>query len=170
MQEKETLQHQGSGIISFQGATINNLVINGFMTKNGNDHYYYQDSEERPVFSDQQVARALERIVGKGKVIDTKQKWVGAIWYLRWVCNYPMSLKNACDKINSLPFGHELEIGCDYNNLRPFSTLPFLNDNPDHLDAIRYSKNDELIYHQSRSVVIALKQELQNMKSSEIGI
>lgn len=41
-------------------------------------------------FSDEQVAKALAACVGKGRVIDNKQKWAGAYWYLRWACNYPM--------------------------------------------------------------------------------
>ena len=37
-------------------------------------------------FTDEQIARALAACVGKGKVIDNKQKWAGAYWYLRWAC------------------------------------------------------------------------------------
>ena len=41
-------------------------------------------------FTDEQIARALTACVGKGKVIDNKQKWAGAYWYLRWACCFPV--------------------------------------------------------------------------------
>ena len=61
-------------------------------------------------FSDEQIARALISCVGRGKVIDNKQKWAGAYWFLRWVCNFPVDVKKCCERIMGLPYHKKLEI------------------------------------------------------------
>lgn len=125
------------------------------------NHRGGSDEKKAGTYTDEQLARALENIVGKGKAIDSKQKWAGVLWLLRWNCNYPMNARLACERIGSLPFSKELEYSCDYNNVRPLTTLSFLNEDPNHLDAVKYSKTDEQAFFQLRSVVIALKDELQ---------
>ena len=132
----------------------------------GTINYHEQSrTEEKACYSDEQVATALSNIVGKGKAIDSKQKWAGAQWYLRWVCNYPPKAQDFCDKIDTLPFDHDLEIKCDYNNIRPFSTLSFMNEDARNLDAVKYSKGDETVFFMLRSVVVALEQELMKTTS-----
>ena len=89
MEKEETGQRQ-SGIFNyFEGATINNLVINnGTYNKSGVDHHYYssKDNREKHSYSDEQIAQAIENINGEGKPIDSKQKWAAVYWYLRWQC------------------------------------------------------------------------------------
>ena len=63
------------------------------------NNYYgtvYQGKNEGGLigFSDEQVSKALLACVGKDQVIDTKQKWAGAYWCLRWKCNYPVEAKD----------------------------------------------------------------------------
>ena len=156
MENIETPYGTGGIYNYFSGATIHNFVIN-----NGN---YYDQRGGTPAgnvkYNDEQVAQALENIVGKGKAIDTKQKWAGAVWFLRWTCNYPQNARQACERINRLPFSRELEYTCDYNNIRALTTLSFLNENPAQMDAVRYSKGDEQAFFQLREVVVALQDEL----------
>ena len=128
---------------------------------NGNI-YNGKREESQQGYSDEQTARALSRIVGKEKPIDCKWKWAGAYWYLRWACNYPADPRVFCIKISKLPFESELEIMCEYNNIRKTCTLSFMNEDPLNLESVRYSKNDESVFFQIREVVIALRQELQN--------
>ncbi len=156
----------------FQGATIHNLVINGTMNRNGTENYYAGGAETAPkqtAYTDEVVARALLNITGKGKALDSKQKWAGAHWLLRWVSNYPVRPLDFCERINGLPFEEELEIKCEYNNIRSLSTLSFLNEDPRQLDSVRYSKNDEQVFYQLKSVVVALSQELQKLKDPSTG-
>lgn len=120
-------------------------------------------------YSDKQVAQALERITGKGKPLDTKQKWAAVYWLLRWQCNYPVKGTEFCERIAGLPFTNELEIKCEYNNIRSLSTLSFMNEDPRQIDKVRYSKNDEQVFFQMREVVRALSHELQNTYSRNIG-
>ena len=164
METAEKPQQLGGGIYNyFQGATIHNMVINGNMIKKVPDHFYSSDipNQNNVKYTDDQVARALCNIVGKGKPIDSRKKWAGAQWLLRWRCNYPPKAQDFCDKVNMLPFPHALEFPCEYNNIRMLSTLSFMNEDATHLENVRYSKNDEEAFFQMREVVVALDSELQ---------
>jgi hypothetical protein len=143
------------------GMQVGQLIIGNEGTINYHDHRGGSGEKKTCTYTDEQLARALENIVGRGKAIDSKQKWAGVLWLLRWNCNYPTNARLACERIGNLPFSKELEYSCDYNNVRPLTTLSFLNEDPNHLDAVKYSKTDEQAFFQLRSVVIALKDELQ---------
>ena len=112
-------------------------------------------------FTDEQVARAIEAICGEGKPLDSKQKWAGVQWLLRWECNYPPRAREFCERIARLPLSEDLAYRCEYNNIRPYSTLSFLNDDPRQINNVKYSKNDEAAFLQLREVAMALHQELQ---------
>lgn len=114
----------------------------------------------RKGYTDEQVARALTNIIGKGRPIDSKQKWAGALWLLRWECNYPAKAQEFCERISRLPLPDNLPIRCEYNNIRPLATLSFLNNDPRDGESIKYSKNDETAYVQLREVALALYDEL----------
>ena len=158
---EETPHHSGGIYNYFQGATIHNLVINGNMNKNGSEHYHEKDSNiNKNHYSDEQVATALVNIVGKNKPIDSKQKWAGAQWFLRWECNYPAKALDFCNKISSLALPEDLEFQCEYNNIRALSTLSFMNEDARKLEQVKYSKNDEQLFFQMRTVVVALREEL----------
>jgi len=170
MEQSETPQHRHGGIYNyFQGATINNLYVNSRVVKHGNETFQNQsaDNQEPTSYSDEQIARALANIVGKGKPIDSKQKWAGALWLLHWQCNFPVNAKQACERVNRLPFERELEFCCDYNNIRPFATLSFMNEDARYMESVRYSKADEQVFLQMRQVVVALKEELQKQNFVE---
>ena len=153
--------------LSKGNVTIKQLIIE----LNGTNTFQEQsEAEEKMIYSDEQVATALSHIVGKGKPIDSKQKWAGAQWYLRWVNNYPPKAQAFCEKIDSLPFDEELEIKCDYNNIRPFSTLSFMNEDATHLENVKYSKNDEEVFFQLREVVVALDRELLKTTLMDIAV
>lgn len=146
----------------------------------GNINHFYQApvcynapvtnavADGRPTvhYDDRQIARAIEAINGEGKALDTKQKWAGVYWLLRWQCNFPVRGSEFCERINRLPFEHELEIKCDYNNIRSLNTLSFMKEDPRQLDRIRYSKSDEKVFFQLKQVVTALENELQKTSYS----
>ena len=161
MESLQKPQKHGGIYNYFEGATIHNLVINGNMNKSGTEHYHSSEAR-RATYSDDQIALALSRIVGKGKPIDNKQKWAGAMWLLRWECDYPSRAYDFCERIKTLPFPEEIEIACDYNNIRPLSTLSFKNEDPRQIENVKYSKNDENVFFQLKNVVNALQRELRN--------
>ena len=158
-------QQLGS-IINFQGATIYNLVINGNMCRSGMEHYQTANNTKNTKnnYSDEQIAHAIQAICGKGKAIDSKQKWAGVYWYLRWACNYPISTKDFCERIGRLPFDGELEFACDYRNIRELTTLSFMGQDARQLDCVKPSRNDELAFAQCRSVAIALEEKLKQSR------
>ncbi len=172
--ESENPQRDGAHNYYFQGAKIGHFVINSGNMARSNDSYYHEkQKEDTSVFidySDEQVARALTNIVGKGKPIDAKKKWAGAIWFLQWACHYPANTKEACDRINSLPFSEQLEYECDYSNVRALTTLSFFNEDARYLDNVRYSKNDEGAFRDLKKVVVALGDELQKQDYQEMKL
>lgn len=169
METTETPQHSGGIYNYFQGATINNLVINGNMTKTGTESYNSSTATEKPRYTDSQIAQALANIVGKNKAIDSKQKWAGAQWMLRWECNYPPKALDFCEKIGTLPLPDDLEYKCEYNNIRPYCTLSFMNQDSRDLEHVKYNKHDEQAFFQMREVVIALREELQTIALQNTG-
>lgn len=166
--EEQPFSHGGT-FFFFEGATIHNITINsGILTKNGDETHHYNSAErqENSGYSDEQIAQALTNIVGTGRPIDSKQKWAGAMWLLRWRCNFPAKAQEFCDRINALPFEQDLEIRCEYNNIRHLSTLSFMNEDARYLDSVKYSKNDEQMFFQLREVVVELEKELRQTKET----
>lgn len=137
----------------------NNIAQSMTVTYNG-PVYHGQESEQKLAYTDEEIAKALVNIVGKNKAIDSKQKWAGAQWFLRWECNYPAKALDFCNKISSLPLPEDLEYPCEYNNIRALSTLSFMNEDARKLEQVKYSKNDEQLFFQMRTVVVALREEL----------
>ena len=106
------------------------------------------------------MCTALSNIVGKGKAIDSKQKWAGALWLLHWRCGYPIKAQDFCERIERLQLPQDLEYKCDYRNIRELATLSFIGEDATHMNQVRYSKNDEAAFLQLRGVAIALDKEL----------
>ena len=156
---------QGGITNNFYGNIHNYNVINGNATFN---NICEKTNDQQVKYTDNQVARALANIVGKGKAIDSKQKWAGAMWYLHWVCNYPAKALAFCAKIATLSLPDNIEYACDYNNIRSLATLSFLNEDPRDLEKVKYSNNDQQAFFQLRSVVIALAEELEKTKPIEV--
>lgn len=140
----------------------NNIAQSMTVTYNG-PVYNGQGFEQELAYTDEEIAKALTNIVGKNKAIDSKQKWAGAHWGLRWLCNYPAKAQDFCDKIDTLPLPEDLEFKCDYRNIRELSTLSFMNEDARKLENVRYSKADESVFYQLREVVVALYAELQKI-------
>ena len=162
MQSTETPQHLGGIVNYFQGATIHNIVINGSMIRKGREYYNESHKEKKKpgAYSDKQIAKAIEAICGEGKALDSKQKWAGVQWLLRWECNFPAKAKDFCERVATLPLREDLAFKCDYRNIREISTLSFLNEDPRQMDKVRYSKNGEAAFNQLKSVAVALEEQL----------
>ena len=81
-------------------------------------------------YSDEQISQALMACVGEDKVINIMRKWAGAYWCLRWKCNYPVDIKEFCNKIEGLKLSVPERLKCDYNNIRKFCKLSFMDCDP----------------------------------------
>lgn len=111
-------------------------------------------------FSDEQIAQALLVCVGKGKVINNKQKWAGGYWFLRWVCNFPVDVKKCCERIMGLPYRKKLEIVCDYDNIRRICTCSFMEYDARVMDKVKVSNMDQEVFNWCREIVLKLDEEL----------
>lgn len=157
--ENENMKNTDSGFHIHVYSSGNNIAQTITQTINGNV-YYGQAPKSDVKYTDEDIAQALANIVGVGKPIDSKQKWAGAQWFLRWECNYPAKAQDFCERIARLPLPDDLEYKCDYNNIRALSTLSFMNEDPREMEKVRYSKADEQAFFQMRGVVLALRNEL----------
>lgn len=154
--------NNGGGFNVHVYSSGNNIAQSMTVTYNG-PVYNGQGGEQELAYTDEEIAQALVNIVGKSKAIDSKQKWAGAHWGLRWLCNYPTKAQDFCDKIDTLHLPEDLEFKCDYRNIRELSTLSFMNEDARKLESVRYSKSDESVFYQLREVVVALYAELQKI-------
>jgi hypothetical protein len=131
MEPLETPHHPQGGIYNyFEGATIHNLVINGNMTRSGDEHYYAQPaSTAQPKPTPEQLARALEANIGKGRAIDSQRAWLGACLLLGWKYGFPRNLQDCCRQVNQLPVDWtRVEYPCKYDNIRMFGSYKFVKE------------------------------------------
>ena len=155
----EEIENTGGGFRVNVYSSGNNIAQT--ITINGNMYIGKTCKDSCINYSDEQIATALTNVIGKNKAIDCKQKWAGAHWLLRWVCNFPIKPQDFCDRVNLLPLPKDLEFPCDYNNIRSLSTLSFMDQDPRKIDDVKYSPNDKQAFFQLKSVVVDLKKELE---------
>ena len=111
-------------------------------------------------FTDEQIARALTACVGKHNVIDCKWKWVGAYWYLRWACQFPVDVKDFCKRIDDMNLGITDIYRCEYRNIREMATLSFISQDATKMNKVLPRKDDEKVFAYCREVAQKLAEEL----------
>ena len=111
-------------------------------------------------FTDEQIAQALMACVGEDKVINIMRKWAGAYWCLRWKCNYPVDIKEFCNKIEGMKLSVPERLKCDYNNIRKFCKLSFMDCDPFGKAEVKVSNMDKDVYSWCREVALKLAEEL----------
>ncbi len=158
---------------NFGGATIFNMVMNqtsnNMFSDNGNtESDDQQEHGKERIYSDAEVARAIETICGDGLPLNSKKRWGGVYWYLRWACNYPVNIADFCRRVKGLPFSGVLAYDCDYNNLRPWGTVSFMNQDARQLDMVKPSKMDEPAFYDCRTVVTALQNALTEARQAPV--
>ena len=129
------------------------------------NNYYgtvYQAKSEsaQKGFSDEQVMKALQACVGKDQVINAKWKWAGAYWCLRWKCYYPVDAKEFCKKIKSLNLGLSDDFDCNYESIRKYCSLSFMDCDPFGKAEIRVSNMEKGTYSVCRQIALNLGEEL----------
>ena len=137
-----------------------------------NNNYYgpvYQGKSEtgNHGFTDEQIAKALMACVGEHKVIDCKWKWVGAYWYLRWACQYPVDVKDFCKKIDDMHLEVMKMYRCEYRNIREVATLSFISQDATKMNKVLPRKDDEKVFAYCREVAQKLAEELEKASLSE---
>lgn len=155
------------------GGIVLNIYSPGNQIINSQTNNYYGTvyqggaSQKEEGFTDDQIKMALMACVGEGKVINNKWKWAGAYWYLRWVCNYPVDVKEFCERIDSLNLEIEDKYKCAYDNIRRHCTLSFMDCSPKKMDEVKYSRSDTDVFVACREVALKLAEELGKMYLSK---
>ncbi|MBP3278182.1 MAG: hypothetical protein J6M44_04405, partial [Butyrivibrio sp.] len=65
-----------------------------------------------------------------------------------------------CDRIESLKLEVDDKYRCDYDNIRRFCTLSFMDYNPKKMDEVKYSKSDLDVFMACREIALKLAEEL----------
>ena len=111
-------------------------------------------------FSDEEIRQALESVVGQDKVINRQWKWAGAYWYLRWACNYPVDIKEFCEKIDAMQLDIASHLKCQYESIRKICKMSFMDYDPKKMDQVKYSRLEADVFAECRGVVQKLAEEL----------
>lgn len=163
--EKENQEGQFRSLVNynFGGANIRNFFVNNAPST------YNEGSVQNSVshYGAADVAQALAAISGPGRPLDQKRKWAAVYWLLRWQCNYPVDLRLFCQRISELPQAQQLPVACDYNNMRAWATLGFMNQDARRMDEVKPSRQDEQVFCQCREVVLALQQALDDTRRQQ---
>lgn len=111
-----------------QGSTFNAPIIINLNSDSASSVVNCADIEKKKEpkqaepndYTDEVVARAIMAINGKFKPLCEKQLYLGIIKVLSNKCGWSAKWQTSCDHINELPLIKEadLEIKCDYNNLK----------------------------------------------------
>ena len=112
----------------FRGANLEKAQIIVVAKDHAKIVYKEHGEEPKPAqsaYTDDVVAKALVAINGKNKSLSEKQLFLGVANVLKYKCGWAGKLKNQCDKINMLPVADQLEVLCDYNNVKGIGALKF---------------------------------------------
>ena len=166
MEAKETPQHLGGIYNYFQGATINNLVINGTLNQSGsvsNNSGAAKEERQRPKCTDEQVANALVAINGKENVLNNYQLWLGACCLLMGKYGFPQSLEACCTRIGNLPFGDiTLAYECKYESIRKFTYMKFVKLDVDEWGDYKPNDSEKKLFYGCMAGMQKLDNLLQN--------
>lgn len=171
MRTDSAAEKKPTGIYNyFEGATINNLVINsGSYTKNGAEHHYYKQAakeDNKKQYSDEQIAKALQGICGKEKSLNNYQLWLGACCLLMDKYNFPRNLESCCERIMQLPY-EALELECKYDNIRKFAFLRFVKEGVDTWDTYVPKDEEKKLFYGCKRVAYDLEKALQETEIVE---
>ena len=137
---------------------------NQFINSQTNNYYgtVYQGGacQKEEGFTDEHIKMALMACIGKDKVINNMRKWAGAYWCLRWKCNYPVDIKEFCAKIDNLKMDIPEDLKCDYNNIRKFCKLSFMDCDLFGKAEVKVRNMDRDVYSWCREVANKLAEEL----------
>ncbi len=104
------------------GMSVGQLIVENSGT---NTYYDYRSAERKTeTYSDEQIARAIAAINGKGKPLSLMKHFVGVICVLQSI-GWPKKFATCCTRINQLP-GHEnFPVRCDSNAIKSTQALRF---------------------------------------------
>ena len=156
----------------FEGATIHNMVINGTMNRNGDEHYYANETKAPMVengYTDEVIDRAITALNGKDKPLCEKQLFLGIIKVLMSKCGWSGKWATSCERINALPTAQAWDVPCDVINLRAPSALKFASVDYQEWETYEPTEGEREVFRKNRNVshLFDLELEKQLMQMTE---
>lgn len=131
-----------------------NLTYNGPV-------YFGKDYQEKPQVSDEQFAKALMAINGKGRAIDSQRAWLGACLLLGYKYGFPLNLNDCCKQIDLLPLNQsELEFPCKYESIRMYGCWKFVSEPYDNWPTYQPKEDEKSLFQKCYAVAQALDKEI----------
>jgi len=172
MEREETPQARMGGVVNyFQGATINNLIINGNMNKSGTDYYQSAATHaQKPAYTDEVVARAIAAINGKDKPLCEKQLFLAVVKVLVSKCGWSGKLATVCERINSLPGAERLEVKCEYNNVKKIAVLRFAAMDYSQWEDYQPREGERDVFRKNKALAQTFEEELDRQMMEGDGL
>ena len=114
-------------------------------------------------YTDDVIARAILALDGYQKPLCEKQLFLGIIKVLRSKCGWSSKWLTCCDRINELPIikESELEVKCDYNNLKAPCALKFASVDYKDWDNYEPSDAERDVFRKNRILARLFEKELE---------
>ena len=127
-----------------------------------NNYYGTAGAQETPMsaYTDEVVGRAIAALNGEGKPLCEKQLYLAIIKVLAAKCGWSSKWQTSCARINELSIASELEVKCDYNNLKASIALKFAS--VDYKDWETYEPRDSerAVFRKNRALAKLFEEEL----------
>lgn len=124
-------------------------------------------SKEEPAksvsdYTDDVIAKAIIALNGEKKPLCEKQLYVGIIKVLNDVCGWSGKWQTCCDRINDLPLikATDLEVKCDYNNLKSSIALKFASLDYEEWEDYAPKSSERVIFKKNKTLAKLFEEEL----------
>lgn len=139
--------------------------VNNFGTiESGGVQFPSKEEPEKLVsnYTDDVIARAIIALNGDKKPLCEKQLFLGIIKVLNDVCGWSGKWQTNCDRINDLPLikATDLEVKCDYNNLKSSIALKFASLEYEEWEDYTPKSSERDIFKKNRTVAKLFLEEL----------
>ena len=151
-----------SRVTNIYGNINNYNVYEAPVTYNAPTTNTIEGEGKKPKVTDEQIARALVKINGKQKAVDSQRAWLGACCLLGWKYNFPRNLMDCCKRIDELPIKNEqLEFQCKYESIRMYGNWKFVK--VDYKEWPNYTPRDDerQMFEKCLAVANALDEEIE---------
>ena len=153
-----------SGITNYFYGPVNKVINNyGTYNQNAPDNIGVPEKKiPKSAYTDEVIGRAIVALNGEKKPLNEKQLFLAIIKVLWAKCGWSEKWQAACDRINSLPTvkDAELEVKCDYNNLKAPSALKFASLEYKEWETYEPNKNEREVFRKNKKLAELFEEEL----------
>ena len=114
----------------------------------------------KSAYTDEIVGRAIVALNGDNKPIYEKQLFLGVCKVLVCKCGWTGKTPAICDRINGLPVAANLQVKCDYKNLKSPSALKFASLEYDEWEDYDPKDIEKEVFKKNKAAADAFAEEL----------